>query len=79
MRIRRASLLSLLSICVTAQQRRLLRTHGYANFRRILDGFFGLSFESFENFDLGCFEFGLLKMCGYLGTGRVLMVCGCVV
>lgn len=28
-RIRRASLLSLLSVCSTAQQRRLLRTHGY--------------------------------------------------
>lgn len=28
-RIRRASLISLLSICSTAQQRRLLRTHGY--------------------------------------------------
>ena len=28
-RIRRASLVSLLSICSTAQQRRLLRTHGY--------------------------------------------------
>ncbi|MBA0694456.1 hypothetical protein Goari_004747 [Gossypium aridum] len=35
-RIRRASLLSLLSICATAQQRRLLRTHGYVE---ILDGF----------------------------------------
>ena len=31
-RIRRASLLSLLSICGTAQQRRLLRTHGYVEF-----------------------------------------------
>ena len=31
-RIRRASLLSLLSVCGTAQQRRLLRTHGYVEF-----------------------------------------------
>lgn len=31
-RIRRASLLSLLSICGTAQQRRLLRAHGYKKF-----------------------------------------------
>lgn len=31
LRIRRASLLSLLSICGTAQQRRLLRTQGYVN------------------------------------------------
>lgn len=30
-RIRRASLVSLLSICSTAHQRRLLRTQGYAN------------------------------------------------
>lgn len=32
-RIRRASLLSLLSICGTAQQRRLLRTQGYVNLK----------------------------------------------
>lgn len=32
-RIRRASLLSLLSICGTAQQRRLLRTEGYVIFK----------------------------------------------
>lgn len=32
-RIRRASLLALLSICGTAQQRRLLRTNGYVNFQ----------------------------------------------
>lgn len=32
-RIRRASLLSLLSICKTAQQRRLLRTNGYVDFQ----------------------------------------------
>lgn len=31
-RVRRASLLSLLSICGTAQRRRLLRTHGYVGF-----------------------------------------------
>lgn len=31
-RIRRASLVSLLSICATTQQRRLLRTQGYFNF-----------------------------------------------
>lgn len=38
-RIRRASLLSLLSICATAQQRRLLRTQGYANFEISVTGF----------------------------------------
>ncbi|XP_023519676.1 uncharacterized protein LOC111783032 [Cucurbita pepo subsp. pepo] len=42
-RIRRASLLSLLSICSTAQQRRLLRTHGMA--RTIIDAVLGLSFD----------------------------------
>jgi hypothetical protein len=31
-RIRRASLVSLLSICATTQQRRLLRSQGYVNF-----------------------------------------------
>lgn len=35
-RIRRASLLSLLSICGTAQQRRLLRTEGYVGFQQLL-------------------------------------------
>lgn len=38
-RIRRASLLSLLSICGTAQQRRLLRTQGYVNFEDFCNGF----------------------------------------
>lgn len=42
-RIRRASLMSLLSICSTAQQRRLLRTHGMA--RTIIDAVLGLSFD----------------------------------
>ncbi|XP_050935849.1 wings apart-like protein 1 isoform X3 [Cucumis melo] len=42
-RIRRASLISLLSICSTAQQRRLLRTHGMA--RTIIDAVLGLSFD----------------------------------
>ncbi|XP_038904655.1 wings apart-like protein 1 [Benincasa hispida] len=42
-RTRRASLISLLSICSTAQQRRLLRTHGMA--RRIIDAVLGLSFD----------------------------------
>ncbi|GFY91853.1 WAPL (Wings apart-like protein regulation of heterochromatin) protein [Actinidia rufa] len=42
-RIRRASLLSLLSICGTAQQRRLLRTHGMA--RTIIDAVLGLTFD----------------------------------
>ncbi|KAI7999336.1 hypothetical protein LOK49_LG09G01888 [Camellia lanceoleosa] len=42
-RIRRASLLSLLSICSTAQQRRLLRTHGMA--KSIIDAVLGLSFD----------------------------------
>ncbi|KAI9197577.1 hypothetical protein LWI28_000928 [Acer negundo] len=42
-RIRRASLLSLLSICGTAQQRRLLRTHGMA--KTIIDAIMGLSFD----------------------------------
>ncbi|XP_022994335.1 uncharacterized protein LOC111490088 isoform X1 [Cucurbita maxima] len=42
-RIRRASLVSLLSICSTAQQRRLLRTHGMA--RTIIDAVLGLSFD----------------------------------
>ncbi|KAL5839596.1 hypothetical protein ACOSQ4_012204 [Xanthoceras sorbifolium] len=42
-RIRRASLLSLLSICGTAQQRRLLRTHGMA--KTIIDAIIGLSFD----------------------------------
>ena len=32
LRIRRASMVSLLGICGTTQQRRLLRTQGYANF-----------------------------------------------
>jgi hypothetical protein len=38
-RIRRASLLSLLSICGTVQQRRLLRTQGYVNFEDFCNGF----------------------------------------
>ncbi|KAK4347128.1 hypothetical protein RND71_033467 [Anisodus tanguticus] len=42
-RIRRASLLSLLSICGTAQQRRLLRPHGMA--KTIIDAVLGLSFD----------------------------------
>ncbi|KAG8385603.1 hypothetical protein BUALT_Bualt03G0062300 [Buddleja alternifolia] len=42
-RIRRASLLSLLSICGTAQQRRLLRVHGMA--KTIIDAVLGLSFD----------------------------------
>ncbi|GFZ03079.1 WAPL (Wings apart-like protein regulation of heterochromatin) protein [Actinidia rufa] len=42
-RIRRASLLSLLSICGTAHQRRLLRTHGMA--RSIIDSVLGLTFD----------------------------------
>ncbi|XP_022723242.1 uncharacterized protein LOC111280291 isoform X2 [Durio zibethinus] len=42
-RIRRASLLSLLSICGTAQQRRLLRTHGVA--KPIIDAILGLNFD----------------------------------
>ncbi|KGN64661.1 uncharacterized protein LOC101206790 isoform X2 [Cucumis sativus] len=42
-RIRRASLISLLSICSTAQQRRLLRTHGMA--RTIIDAVLGFSFD----------------------------------
>ncbi|XVF27668.1 hypothetical protein REPUB_Repub14bG0128500 [Reevesia pubescens] len=42
-RIRRASLLSLLSICGTAQQRRLLRTHGMA--KTIIDAILGLDFD----------------------------------
>ncbi|KAJ9168877.1 hypothetical protein P3X46_020359 [Hevea brasiliensis] len=42
-RIRRASLLSLLSICGTAQQRRLLRAQGLA--KKIIDAVLGLSFD----------------------------------
>ncbi|XP_052182486.1 wings apart-like protein 2 [Diospyros lotus] len=42
-RIRRASLLSLLSICGAAQQRRLLRSHGMA--KTIIDAVLGLTFE----------------------------------
>ncbi|TYI23220.1 hypothetical protein ES332_A06G149400v1 [Gossypium tomentosum] len=42
-RIRRASLLSLLSICATAQQRRLLRTHGME--KTIIDAILGLNFD----------------------------------
>ncbi|KDP20940.1 hypothetical protein JCGZ_21411 [Jatropha curcas] len=42
-RIRRASLLSLLSICGTAHQRRLLRTQGLA--KTIVDAILGLSFD----------------------------------
>ncbi|KAI3456310.1 hypothetical protein Pfo_012973 [Paulownia fortunei] len=42
-RIRRASLLSLLSICGTAQHRRLLRVHGMA--KTIIDAVLGLSFD----------------------------------
>ncbi|PON36797.1 Wings apart-like protein [Parasponia andersonii] len=42
-RIRRASLLSLLSICGTAHQRRLLRTQGMA--KTIIDAVLGLSFD----------------------------------
>ncbi|XP_039016628.1 wings apart-like protein 1 isoform X2 [Hibiscus syriacus] len=42
-RIRRASLLSLLSICATVQQRRLLRTHGMA--KTIIDAILGLNFD----------------------------------
>ncbi|KAK8479252.1 hypothetical protein V6N13_078236 [Hibiscus sabdariffa] len=43
MRIRRASLLSLLSICATSPQRRLLRTHGMA--KTIIDAILGLNFD----------------------------------
>ncbi|KAI8525487.1 hypothetical protein RHMOL_Rhmol13G0233800 [Rhododendron molle] len=42
-RVRRASLLSLLSICGTASRRRLLRTHGMA--RTIIDAVLGLPFD----------------------------------
>ncbi|XAR66442.1 hypothetical protein NMG60_11012678 [Bertholletia excelsa] len=42
-RTRRASLLSLLSICGTAQRRRLLRTHGLA--KTIIDAVLGLNFD----------------------------------
>ncbi|XP_038995169.1 wings apart-like protein 1 [Hibiscus syriacus] len=42
-RIRRASLLSLLSICATLPQRRLLRTHGMA--KTIIDAILGLNFD----------------------------------
>ncbi|XP_047311632.1 wings apart-like protein 1 isoform X2 [Impatiens glandulifera] len=42
-RIRRASLLSLLSICGSQQQRRLLRTHGLA--KTIIDAVFVLNFD----------------------------------
>ncbi|KAB2078078.1 hypothetical protein ES319_A06G137100v1 [Gossypium barbadense] len=42
-RIRRASILSLLSICATAQQRRLLRTHGME--KTIIDAILGLNFD----------------------------------
>ncbi|THG13481.1 hypothetical protein TEA_016765 [Camellia sinensis var. sinensis] len=42
-RIRRACLLSLLSICCTAQRRRLLRTHGMA--KTVIDAVLGLSFD----------------------------------
>ncbi|KAM1593012.1 hypothetical protein FF2_036446 [Malus domestica] len=42
-RIRRASLLSLLSICGTAQQRQLLRTQGMA--KTIIEAILGLSFD----------------------------------
>lgn len=42
-RIRRASLLSLLSICGTLQQRRLLRTHGMA--KTIIDAVLSLTFD----------------------------------
>ncbi|XVE51303.1 hypothetical protein DITRI_Ditri02bG0029400 [Diplodiscus trichospermus] len=42
-RIRRASLLSLISICGTVQQRRLLRTHGMA--KTIIDAILGLNFD----------------------------------
>ncbi|KAF7803487.1 Wings apart-like protein-like isoform A [Senna tora] len=43
MRIRRSSLVSLLSICGTAQQRRLLRTQGMA--KAIVDAILGLSLD----------------------------------
>ncbi|KEH31101.1 putative wing apart-like protein [Medicago truncatula] len=42
-RIRRASLVSLLSICATTQQRRLLRSQGMA--KTIVDGILGLSLD----------------------------------
>ncbi|CAH1448444.1 unnamed protein product [Lactuca virosa] len=42
-RIRRASLLSLLMVCGTIQQRRLLRTHGTA--KTIIDAVLGLNFD----------------------------------
>ncbi|XP_075513733.1 wings apart-like protein 2 isoform X1 [Primulina tabacum] len=41
--VRRASLLSLLSVCGAAQQRRLLRVHGMA--KTIIDAVLGLSFD----------------------------------
>uniref|UniRef100_A0A6N2KGY8 WAPL domain-containing protein n=1 Tax=Salix viminalis TaxID=40686 RepID=A0A6N2KGY8_SALVM len=43
LRIKRASLLSLLGICGTQQQRRLLRTEGMA--KTIIDAILGLSFD----------------------------------
>ncbi|PWA97876.1 WAPL (Wings apart-like protein regulation of heterochromatin) protein [Artemisia annua] len=42
-RVRRSSLLSLLNVCGTLQQRRLLRTHGTA--RTIIDAVLGLSLD----------------------------------
>lgn len=56
-RTRRASLLSFLSICGTAQQRRLLRVHGYLNFVLYfptcliyLDNYLFIYWINFENF-----------------------------
>ncbi|XXG45220.1 hypothetical protein AAC387_Pa02g0356 [Persea americana] len=46
-RIRRASLLSLLSICATVQQRRLIRAQGMA--KAIVDAILGLSMDDFPS------------------------------
>ncbi|KAJ8761556.1 hypothetical protein K2173_004332 [Erythroxylum novogranatense] len=47
LRIRRGSLLSLLSICGTPQQRRLFRAQGMA--KTIIDAIMGLSFDDFSS------------------------------
>lgn len=51
-RIRRASLVSLLSICATTQQRRLLRSQGYGDFSLNL-----------LNFNVSCVLFEFLLLC----------------
>lgn len=62
-RIRRASLVSLLSICATTQQRRLLRSQGYVNFSRNL--FFLLNLNYLCSIQRVVFVSEFLLLCSF--------------